>query len=117
MKHITESIKSNINEASQKYEVMFLSADDGAWQGWEDEELTLGDLEEQMYENEEIPRMKFTAPSDDAAIKKVEKELKKQKYDVRECIAATIYLDSADDGEVVETVFTPEWIEFGEENE
>ena len=116
MKELKEMLQeSMLNEATQKYEVMFLSADAGAWQGYEDEDLTLSDLEEQMYEAEDIKRAKFTASSDDQALKKAQKLL--DKYDdVRDCIAASVYIDNADRGEIVETIFSKAWLDYVKKN-
>jgi hypothetical protein len=107
--------ESLVNEASKKYEVMFLSADGGAWTGFEDGELELADLEEQMYEADDIKRISFNAPNDNAAIKKAQKELDKWD-DPHDCIAASIYLDNADDGDIVETIYSKAWMKFIKKN-
>lgn len=103
--------ESLVNEASKKYEVVFLSTDSDAWDGFEEGELDIRDLEEQMYEAGDIKRISFNAPNDNAAVKKAQKELDKWD-DPRDCIAASIYLDNADNGDIVETIFSKAWMEF-----
>lgn len=113
MEHLKDKF---LNEAKEQYMMVFLMPDPGAVQEWEDENFSLSDVEEQMFEAEDFKRVTFEAPNDKAAIRMAQKELKKKDYnnDWREVMAASLYLGDDEDGEIIGTIFTPTYLEMVE---
>ena len=113
MEHLKDKF---LNETKEQYMMVFLMPDPGVVQEWEDENFSLSDVEEQMIEADGFERVTFEAPNDNAAIKMAQKELKKKDYnkDWREVMAASLYLGDDEDGEIIETLFTPTYLKMAE---
>lgn len=99
-----ESIDESYKDKLHKYEIMFLRYDPNTQKEFEQGDATEDDLHDSMYEGD-IERLRIGAIDNKQAIRKATKELAHIVNKHPEIVAASIYHDSADDGEIVETIF------------
>lgn len=99
-----EVCESVVNEAKDKYELMFLQYDPDVQAEYEDGDATEDDLHDSAFEGD-VERVTIEASSDREAVHKATKELAKVTNKHPEICMASIYHDSADDGDIVETIF------------
>ena len=100
----TESLNEAYKDKLHLYEIMFLQYDPDVQAEYEDGDATEDDLHDSAFEGD-VERVRIGALDDKAAVRKATKELAKVTKKHPEICMASIYHDSADDGNIVETIF------------
>lgn len=100
----TESLDEAYKDRLHKYEIMFLQYDPDVQEEYENGDATDDELHDSAYEGD-VERVRIGALDDRAAVRKATKELAKVIKSHPEICMASIYHDSADDGDIVETIF------------
>ena len=99
-----EVCESVVNEARDKYELMFLQYDPDTLAEYEDGDADEDELHDSTYEGD-VERLTIEASSDREAVRKATKELANIVNKHPEIVAASVYFGAADDGDIVETIF------------
>ena len=97
---LTEAYKDRLH----KYEIMFLQYDPDVQEEYENGDATEDDLHDSAYEGN-VERVRIGALDDKMAVRKATKELVRITKNHPEICMASVYHDSADDGDIVETIF------------
>lgn len=100
----TESLNETYKDRLHKYEIMFLQYDPDTLEEYENGDATEDDLHDGAYEGN-VERVRIGALDDKMAVRKATKELAKVVNRHPEICMASVYHDSADDGDIVETIF------------
>lgn len=100
----TESLDEAYKDRLHKYEIMFLQYDPDVQEEYENGDVTEDELHDSAYEGN-VERVRIGALDDKMAIRKATKELAKVTKNHPEICMASVYHDSADDGDIVETIF------------
>lgn len=100
----TESLDESYKDRLHKYEIMFLQYDPDVQEEYENGDATEDDLHDSAYEGN-VERVRIGALDDKMAIRKATKELANVIKKHPEICMASVYHDSADDGDIVETIF------------
>ena len=104
IKVCTESLDEAYKDRLHKYEIMFLQYDPDIQEEYENGDATDDDLHDSAYEGN-VERVRIGALDDKAAIRKATKELARVANKHPEICMASIYHDSADDGDILQTIF------------
>jgi len=104
IKLVKEDVNESYKDRLHKYEIMFLQYDPDVLEEYENGDVTDDDLHDSAYEGD-IDRVQIGALDDQTAIRKATKELAKVVNKHSEIVAASVYHDNADDGDIVETIF------------
>lgn len=104
-KNNIEICTESLNEAKESYEVIFLQYDPNTQEEYENGDATEDDLHDSAYESDVVKRERIDAINDKDAVRKATKILARTVNKHPEICMASIYFGSADDGDIVETIF------------